>query len=102
MFGGLKVSPFFTNAGFDFTHTRITFVFYMAKSQWRLQALTGVAAELVNGCPTGKSSGSGTNSEIHFQSCVKSLFTSPERQSVISPAASGYFLMTLPKEKSGL
>jgi len=55
-----------------------------------------------SGSPTGRSSGNGTNSRIFVHRGVKSLFTSPERQSVISPAASGYFSMTRLKEKSGL
>lgn len=42
-----------------------------------------------SGSPYGRSSGNGTNSRTRLQSWVKSLFTSPERQSVISPAASG-------------
>src|SRR4051812_30197455 len=45
---------------------------------------------LQSGFPYGKSSGTGQNSRIAFHNLEKSLFTSPDKQSVISPASSGY------------
>src|SRR6266850_331078 len=61
----------------------------------------GVVTYPFNGPPNGISSGSATNSSILLQSCEKSLFTSPERQSVTSPAASGYLSVKARKLNSG-
>ena len=57
-------------------------------------------ADSESGVPTDKSSGNVTNSESFFHQLLKSLSTSPERQSVISPAASGYLSMTRLNENS--
>jgi len=64
-------------------------------------AVEAISSEADNGSPSGRFSGNGTNSRNFSHSGSKSLFTSPLRQSVISPAASGYLSMTFLKENCG-
>lgn len=49
-----------------------------------------VSSDFTSGVPYGKGSGTGANSATALNSREKSLFTSPDRQSVISPMRSGY------------
>src|SRR6185437_5876853 len=59
------------------------------------------ASRFVIGRPYGKGAGTSANSLIAVHRRVKSLFTSPLRQSVMSPARSGYLSVNSRKLKSG-
>src|SRR5579859_6347826 len=52
-----------------------------------------------NGIPYGNGSGTGVVSATAAYNLEKSLFTSPERQSVIGPTVSGYLSVSLRKLK---
>jgi hypothetical protein len=54
-----------------------------------------------SGSPRGRAAGRGTNSSIWRHSSEKSLLTSPLRQSVIEPTASGYLLVRVRKLNLG-
>src|SRR5688572_6329939 len=62
-------------------------------------AATGVSVS--RGAPKGKASGTSANSSTALKSFVKSLSTSPDRQSVTSPARSGYLSVNSRKLKFG-